>query len=89
MVVAPWQHSTGAPFCYPTCPDDPAMENIPCDIAVEVEGEPYVGRFVVRGKTVVVTSKFGTRSAELGDAFPDTLARHLLRELIMDGLAHP
>ena len=60
------------------------MTDIPQDIAVEIDDMPYIGRFVVRGNTVVVTSEFGVRSAEITDAPPDTLARSLLRQMVKD-----
>ena len=61
------------------------MTDIPQNIAVEIEEVPHIGRFVVRGTTVVVTSEFGVRSAEITDAPPDTLARSLLRQMVQAG----
>ncbi len=61
------------------------MTNTPHDIAVELDGVPFIGRYIVRGNAVVVTSEFGIKSAEIDDVPPDTLARSILREMVKEG----
>ena len=55
-----------------------------CSIAVELDGQIYVGSFTVGGTRLTVSHKAQTRSVDLGNsaANPVILARHILGELV-------
>ena len=55
-----------------------------CSIAVELDGQIYVGTFTVDGTRLTVSYQAEARSVDLGDsaANPDILARRILGELV-------
>ena len=66
-------------------PDGPSLSrSLTCSIAVELDGQIYVGSFTVDGSTMNVAYETRARSAHFSGpaANPDILARQILGELV-------
>ena len=61
-----------------------ARRPLACSIAVELEGQIYVGTFTIDGATLTVVYEAQARSAHFSGpaANPDILARQILGELV-------
>ncbi|WP_173977131.1 HEAT repeat domain-containing protein [Magnetospirillum sp. LM-5] len=60
----------------------------PHDIVVEIDEIPYIGRCELKGKTVVVTSEFGSKAQAVGEFPPDVVAKRLLAALVREAEGH-
>ena len=66
-------------------PEGPSLSRpLTCSIAVELDGQIYVGTFTVDGTRPTVSYKAQARSVDLGEpgANLDILARHILGKLV-------
>jgi hypothetical protein len=59
----------------------------PRDIEIQFDGRTYSGTWRVEGKLLHVSSTFGSKTTQLGNSRPETLAPILLRELAQEGRA--
>jgi hypothetical protein len=57
------------------------------EITVEYEGRDINGSYKFIDDMVVVRTKFGTKTAQLGFLTPEQMAKKLIRELASQGLA--
>jgi hypothetical protein len=57
------------------------------EITVEYEGRDLKGSYKFVDDMVVVRTKFGTKTSQLGFVTPEQLAKKLIRELASQGLA--
>jgi hypothetical protein len=60
-------------------------------VDIEIDGQSYSGSYQISAgrrprELMVTSSRFGTRTTEVGDTPPNLLARMLLRELVLKGL---
>jgi hypothetical protein len=52
------------------------------EIIIELSGNKFTGRYIIKNRMVTVTSGFGQKSTQVGNSDPKSLARMLLTELI-------
>ena len=56
-------------------------------ITCEIEGKSYRGNYWVAGKILVVSTRMGGKSRQVGNILPEALAKQLLEFLAREGKA--
>ncbi|MDE2038130.1 MAG: hypothetical protein KGI69_02850 [Patescibacteria group bacterium] len=52
------------------------------NIKVVIDGKEFVGRYIVKGQTIKVSSSYGEKATQIGGSKPEMIAEHLLTEII-------